>query len=443
MRNKILLIICLIGMTFLTRTIWADTIFTKDGIRLEGQIQEDKDKYVKIKTTDRGPWNLSRFYSTGYECANQFYLAPKTGVICIPKADILRIEKSSDTTRKKAREAHNTGLAALKKEDIEAAINNFRSAIKSDSKLADAYIELGDILRFYKKDVKGSMELFTKALELEPDNFLAHFGMAYCYHDLNAYKDDEAAGESALTEYKKALALNQRYAHVEEKFSALLLAKEGLNAITYHTANANFLLGKLDAAKKDYDKMLTEEPEHSGAHKYLGIILYTKHNIEEAVQHLEETVKLGNTDPLTFAYLGHAYFHSKPPRFQEATEQYNKALETTSDIPLCTMDKILVLDGLVMVHAMSKEYDEAEKRANEIMEIKPDYVNNHYNLACINAEKGKKKEACTCLETAFKWAMEEQTLKKTIASAEKDSSFETLKDFPDFTKLIETYKKKN
>lgn len=442
MIKQAFLIIVGVIMMLLAKPIWADTVLTKDGIRLEGQVQEDKPKYLKIKTTDRGPWQLSRFYSSSYDCANKIYLEPKVGVVYIPKIDVLRLEKSSDAARKKARESHTAGLAALKKEDIESAVANFQAAIKADPKFPDAYIELADVLRYYKKDVNGAMTQLKKAIKLEPDNFLAHFGLAYCYHDLSVYQKDEKATESAIAEYRKTLSLNPGYAHVELKFSAILLRQEGLSGMTYHNANAGFITGRLSAVKTDYEKILQENPNHAGAHAHLGIILYSEGKKEEAITHLEEAVKQGDQDALTAAYLGHAYFHSNPPKLPEAIDQYKKTLELAATAPLCTMQKILVLDGLSMAHGMSKEYDEAEKRAKEILEFKPDYTNAHYNLACVNAERGKKKEACANLESAFKLALESQELKKMIETTENDSSLAGLKDFPNFKKLLETYKKK-
>lgn len=113
------------------------------------------------------------------------------------------IKRAFDLNPKDAR-AHAVAAYLYKKvEDIPAANSQMEEALKLDSKSRDVNYLAG---KFYWEEIEGNKvdDCYKRWLKYQPNSALAHFKTA-CY-----YKDS-GRNEEAISECKKAIALNDKY----------------------------------------------------------------------------------------------------------------------------------------------------------------------------------------------------------------------------------------
>jgi tetratricopeptide (TPR) repeat protein len=92
---------------------------------------------------------------------------------------------------------------------------------------------------------------------------------------------------------------------------------------------------------------------------------------------------------------------------------------------------IQALNNLGVVHLKVKRYRRAAIRFHEALSIKNDYVDAHYNLACLYARKSDAQKSLFYLENAI-------NLNPQVKSwAADDADFEGLAKLPDFQKLMQ------
>ncbi len=112
------------------------------------------------------------------------------------------IEPRLSGTLKASNEAvthHNLGLVLLSRQDIQAATEEFRTAIQLSSEFSDAYHGLGLCL-MKSGDIPGAIQQYRQAIRLDPFYSLAHTNLGLVL-ELNGDTD------AALEEYREAIRL--------------------------------------------------------------------------------------------------------------------------------------------------------------------------------------------------------------------------------------------
>ena len=132
--------------------------------------------------------------------------------------------------------------------------------------------------------------------------------------------------------------------------------------------------------------------------------------------------------------LGEYCFRKKD--YSKALEYYLKALENHKSQPLLSPDVLwLCYDGLGLSYGIQKQYEKSfvyfKKGYKMAQDLDDTFIaSSAFNLACIYAETND-------VQNSLKFLKESISLKKTNkAQAQKDSSFEKLKDNPEFQKLV-------
>jgi len=132
--------------------------------------------------------------------------------------------------------------------------------------------------------------------------------------------------------------------------------------------------------------------------------------------------------------LGEYCFRKKD--YSKAQEFYLKALENHRSQPLLSPDVLwLCYDGLGLSYGIQKQYEKSFVYFKKGYEMAEDLDNAHlafsaYNLACMYAETND-------VQKSLKFLKESISLEKSNkAQAQEDSSFEKLKDNPEFQKLV-------
>jgi len=80
----------------------------------------------------------------------------------------------------------NLGVISFFEGNLDAAIQDYRAAIRTNPDSAEAYFNLGTV--YYKQRLlKQAEEAFVKAIELQPDYGRAHYSLGSIYFDQQKY----------------------------------------------------------------------------------------------------------------------------------------------------------------------------------------------------------------------------------------------------------------
>lgn len=207
------------------------------------------------------------------------------------------------------------------------AIDYFRRATQRDLHYALAHTGLADAyigLTFYnylppKEAMPQAKASALEALTLDDTLAEAHTSLA---HVKVNYDWDWAGAES---EFKRAIALNPRYAtahqwyavhyltpkgRLEEALAEMRLARDidpvSLVMNTFMGATLYFA-GRSDQAVEQCVKTVDLDPNFGVAHWRLGLALVQEARFEEAITELNRASALSGGSPLMKAALGHAY----------------------------------------------------------------------------------------------------------------------------------------
>lgn len=116
------------------------------------------------------------------------------------------------------------------------------------------------------------------------------------------------------------------------------------------------------------------------------------------------------------------HFH-KMGRLKDAKRLYEKAL---------MLDKghVQALNNVAVIYIQEGDYSEARTNLENAVRLKPEYVDPHYNLACLCALKGEVKKSLDHLKTAV-------SLDRSVREwAREDRDLQNLRGVPGFEQII-------
>jgi len=105
---------------------------------------------------------------------------------------------------------------------------------------------------------EDAIRFFNKAVDLDPDNLMAHFYLGWIY-------EMQGRADEGIAEFKKALAINPNHGGVYNRLAGIYLAK-----------------GMLDEAIEAYQKVIALNPYSETAYYGLGIAYHRKDKFAEA-----------------------------------------------------------------------------------------------------------------------------------------------------------------
>jgi len=192
------------------------------------------------------------------------------------------------------------------KDDVPAAIAEWKEAIRLDPKLADAYYSLGVTL-WQSGDFPAAAEQLRSAIQLQPDYAEAHYTLGTVLKQMS--KLPEAADE-----LRQAIRLQPDFAGAHTTLAGVLrqlgdsagaaaeakagaeISKEktNLQAATFATNSGRRLLnaGDLEGAISQFRSAINAMPGYALAHYQLGVALERKGQKEEASNEFQKAVEL-------------------------------------------------------------------------------------------------------------------------------------------------------
>jgi tetratricopeptide (TPR) repeat protein len=218
---------------------------------------------------------------------------------------------------------------------------------------AEAYTFHGDELRVAGRH-QEAIEQYEHALQIEPDNALAHNSLGY--ELLQAGKVEEAIG------------------HFEQ---ALRIRPEGSEAHN-NLGSAFERQGRMRKAMEQYEQALQINPDNSSAHNNLASALVQNGELKDAVRHYEEALRLKPDFAEAHCSLGLVLFlQGKVP---EAIEHYEQAVRVKPDFAEAHYNL-----GIALVEA--GRIPEAIAHLEQALRLKPDFTEAQKALARLQARQ--------------------------------------------------------
>jgi len=291
------------------------------------------------------------------------------------------------------------------------------SAIPTQSIEAYDYYSRGRHLfyQYTRAGHRAAIEMYLKALELDPNYALAYAGLSVCYMQFISRSWDENA-----TWLRKA----------EEAALKALGIDQGL-------PEAHLALGLVYEMKEEWDKeegamrrVLLLHPNHAHAHDSLGDVYYYRDQLDEAVSEYQAALRLDPFHPRALIQLAATY--EKAGQYRAAIAQLQRTSEILPEFDwtwiylgdlhrsrgsyeeaLRAYQRALAMDpanvdakvGLGLTYAAMRRFEEGEQIANELLESssKPREENADYLfvVGMVCRARGDHEKAIAFLENAL------------------------------------------
>jgi TolB-like protein/predicted Ser/Thr protein kinase len=201
----------------------------------------------------------------------------------------------------------------------------------------DAYLKgLPHLDKLTPEALKIALQYFQLALEIDPNNALAHVGVAnvWVYRYQAGWVPRQEAIYLITTPLEKALELDKTLAEAHAMLAAYRCFTEW----------------DWEGAEKEFQQALRLNPNHSFAHRVYSNLLCIMGRTEEALPHIELALELDPLNPLCYLFYGIVleYHH----RYDDAIVANRTALEIEPNLGMA-------LGGLAAALWAKGRYDEA------------------------------------------------------------------------------------
>jgi len=106
-----------------------------------------------------------------------------------------------------------------------------------------------------------------------------------------------------LVEVQSLMEKNERKQALDKIKSSSLTEKSA--ALTFNLANLHFEEGQMDEAIAAYQKAIKDYPSFRRAHRNLAVALVRKSELDQALPHLLDAIRLGDSEGATYGLLGY------------------------------------------------------------------------------------------------------------------------------------------
>jgi len=170
------------------------------------------------------------------------------------------------------------------------------------------------------------------------------------------------------------------YTNEETYYQAILAGNPDSSLAHNNLAVALARRGQIDEAIQHHEEALRLEPDYAQAHYNLANVLARRGRTDEAIPHYEEALRL--QPDAAEAHYNLALVLARRGRTDEAIQHYEEALRLEPDAAETHV-------GLANVLAARGRTDEAIEHYEEALRLKPDLAEARYDLALVQAHRGR------------------------------------------------------
>jgi TolB-like protein/Flp pilus assembly protein TadD len=248
----------------------------------------------------------------------------------------------------------------------------------------DLYLRGQDYLyRLTKRSVEYAIQLFERAIELDP-----RYAAAY------------AACSSAYGQMYQYFARDEKYRHRAQELSFKALMYDGNLPEAYTAMGLSyFIWGKLEEASASSRKAIELAPDDFVAHWTLGRIHFTNGEFEQAYALFRRVIEL--KPAFISGYADLAMTCDELGRKSEARAARDQMLERLPNYILQNPDDSRARMFYAVTLAESGRKDDAIREGSNALEISPDDPMMLYNCACLHARLGEAPRALELLRQAI------------------------------------------
>jgi tetratricopeptide (TPR) repeat protein len=216
---------------------------------------------------------------------------------------------------------------------------------------------------------KNSFTLFSHALAVTQNNYVAYGNLGVAYVNLNSYN-------KAIDAYQQAIKINPEY------------------AFAYHALGvACAKLSRYQDAIESYKQAIRIKPDEADAHYNLGNSYAKLGRWPEAIDAYKQAIRIQPDLADVYRNLGNAY--ARLGRYQDAIEFYKQAIRRKPD------DAEAEFDLGNACYALGRR-PEAIETFRQAIGIKPDYAEAYYNLGIAYDDLGRYAEAIDAYKQAVR-----------------------------------------
>jgi len=192
---------------------------------------------------------------------------------------------------------------------------------------------------------RDSATLYERALQVSPDNYMAHFG-------LGVTRAREGKIDEAIAHYRSALSLQPDDARTRSNLALLLTGQ-----------------GKLEEALAEAQEAVRFGPGFADAHSNMGVVLAALGRTEEAIQKYEDALAIDPDDSQVHNNLGSAL--AKLGRMDEAIREFRSAVVSRPDYRMARANLARALFATDRLADAWKEIQESRRLG---LEVPPDLL---------------------------------------------------------------------
>ncbi|MGH8242590.1 MAG: tetratricopeptide repeat protein, partial [Steroidobacteraceae bacterium] len=264
----------------------------------------------------------------------------------------------------------------------------------------DLYLRGQDYLyRLTKRSVEYAIQLFEKAIELDPRYAAAYAACSGAYGQMYQYFSRKEKYREKAQEFSfKALMYDS---NLPEAYAAM--------GLSY------FIWGRFDEAAASGRKAIELDPDNFIAYWTLGRIHFSTSNYAEALELFQKCIDLKPGFYVAHLDLKQTYFNLG--RKEEADATLEKVMEILPNYLLQNPDDARAKLFYAMTLLELGRRDEAVAEAAAAIELAPGDSLMLYNCACLYAQLGEKRKAIATLRDAiaagvtnFQWMVRDPDL---------------------------------
>ena len=200
----------------------------------------------------------------------------------------------------KANVLYQRAAAYIHLKDLNAAIEDYQAAIKSEPSHLGAHVGLAETYNVSGQPDKA-LAAFTAAIETFPNNHLVYNNRGLCYQQ-------QGKPQEAVNDFNKALEIDKNF--------AVAYTNRGY---TYQS------VGNLKDAEQDFTKAISIEANNPLFTSLRGTCRLSQGNTAGAIEDYKQAIALTPQNPVAYADLGFAKFFSKD--YSGASEAFNQAIQ--------------------------------------------------------------------------------------------------------------------